>query len=114
MMTAANARHIEDYFDPVDIAMQGRGFLHEVLMHIVLCNFEDAMKRVKEYVDKVRQDPVRFERLKIEDLASQVFTEEEHTLVGYDNTLPAALVMLKQSKFPQSLFNSVNQKCLLY
>ncbi len=51
MMTAANARHIEDYFDPVDIAMQGRGFLHEVLMHIVLFNFEDALRRLTERVE---------------------------------------------------------------
>ena len=103
LMTAVNARHLEDYFDPVDVEMQGRAFLHEVLMRIVLSNFESAMKRVQEYVDKVRQAPARFDDLKIEDLESHVFTEEEQSLVGFDNTLPAALIILKQFKFPQGL-----------
>ena len=103
LMTAVHARHVENYFDPVDIQMQSHAFLHEVIMHIVLCNFEEARRRVQEYVNRVFLDPVRYASLKIEDLEIHVFTTEEQELVGYDNTLPAAMAILKQYKFPQGL-----------
>ena len=102
LMTAADAGHVETYFDPVDIQMQSHVFLQEVLMNIVFCNFEEAKGRVHEYVNKVLLDPGRFVRLKVEDLVIHVFSEEEQSLVGYDNTLPAALAILRQFKFPQS------------
>ncbi len=114
VMTAAAARHIEDYFDPVDIQMQGRVFLHEVLMYIVLCNFQAARRRVQEYVDTVKEDSARFGRLKIEDLESDVFTKDEVNLVGYDNTILAALVILKQSKFPQGASLAAHHQYFLY
>ena len=100
-MTAADACRVENYFDAVDIQMQSHVFLYEVLMRIVFCNFEEARGRVQEYVNHVFLDPVRYERLTVEDLEKHVFTEKERGLVGYDNTLPAALAILKQYKFPQ-------------
>ena len=103
LMTAANAHHVENYFDPVDIQMQTRIYLHEVLMRIVLCNFEEARGRVQEYVNRIFLDPVRYARLKVKDLEIHVFSEQEQNLVGYDNTLPAALTILKQHKFPQGM-----------
>ena len=106
LMTAADARHVETYFDPVDVQMQSHVFLHEVLMRIVFCNFEEARGRVQEYVNRVFLDPIRYERLKVEDLEIHVFSKEEQDLVGYDNTLPAALAILKQYKFPQGMLLS--------
>lgn len=100
VMVAADACHIENYFDGVDIQMQNRLFLHEVLMCIVRCNFERAKERVQEYVNHVFLDPTRYTRLTLEDSEKNVFNEEERNLVGYDNTLPAALTILKQSKYP--------------
>lgn len=100
-MTAAEAFHVENYFDAVDIQMQTQVFLYEVLMRIVVYNFEEARERVQEYVNHVYLDPVRYERLTVDDSEFDCFTEAEKDLVGYDNTLPAALTILKHRKFPQ-------------
>lgn len=101
LMTAADACHVEKYFDAVDIQMQSHVFLYEVLMRVVIYNFEEARERVQEYADRVLLDPVRYERLTFDDSEDRVFSEEEQDLVGYDNTLPAALIILKQRKYPQ-------------
>ena len=112
VLTAAAAGRIEDYFDLVDIETQGHAFLHDVLMQVVHCNFQEGTRRVQEYVNKVRANFARFERLKMEDLQSDVFTKEEQDLVGYDATLPAALYMLKQHKFQGRFLVAITHCCL--
>lgn len=100
LMTASNASHVDHYFDDVDIQMHSHAFLFQVLIRIVIYNFEEARKRVQDYVDRVFWNPLRYERLGFDDSEDEVFFEDERSLVGYDNTLPAALTILKQRRFP--------------